>query len=92
MHIAKALGVKSVVLFGQTNAEYISYPENINIVSSLCAGCYTARRLGYGKCVCGYGTKDGTVQLSLYSEYGDKVYESPNLSFQGGSNNSKSIF
>ncbi|MCL2484455.1 MAG: hypothetical protein FWF00_00135 [Endomicrobia bacterium] len=53
VHIAKALGVKSLVLFGQTNAEYIAYPENINIVSSVCSNCYVAKGFVNIKCLLG---------------------------------------
>ncbi|MDR3071674.1 MAG: hypothetical protein LBU29_03695 [Endomicrobium sp.] len=43
MHIAKALNVKSVILFGPSSAKYIGYDTNINIVSGLCSDCYTIR-------------------------------------------------
>jgi len=36
--------------------------------------------------------QDGTAKLVIYSEYGDKVYESRTESFQGGADVSKSIF
>jgi len=36
--------------------------------------------------------QDGTAKLVIYSEYGDKVYESRAESFQGGTDISKSIF
>jgi hypothetical protein len=36
--------------------------------------------------------ENGTVKLSIYSEYGDKVYESETMSITGGDGNSKSIF
>jgi ADP-heptose:LPS heptosyltransferase len=41
VHIAKMLNVQSVVLFGPTNAKYIGYDNNINIMSGLCRNCYT---------------------------------------------------
>ncbi|MCA6069882.1 MAG: hypothetical protein LE180_02005 [Endomicrobium sp.] len=54
-HIAKAVGTKSVVIFGPTDAEYIGYQENINITSSLCRSCYCITDNDYwGKCLLGY--------------------------------------
>lgn len=53
MHIAKALKVKSLILFGPTNAEYILYSENINIASSLCGGCHVINNW-HEKCVLEY--------------------------------------
>ncbi|MDR2351427.1 MAG: hypothetical protein LBD56_01955 [Endomicrobium sp.] len=48
-HIAWALRTKSIVLFGPTDAKYSMYPENINIMSSICGGCWHR----FGKCVIG---------------------------------------
>ncbi|MCA6070330.1 MAG: hypothetical protein LE180_04375, partial [Endomicrobium sp.] len=36
MHIAEALNVKSVILFGPSDARYVSYDNNINVVSGQC--------------------------------------------------------
>ncbi|MCL2144470.1 MAG: hypothetical protein FWH43_03125 [Endomicrobia bacterium] len=55
VHIANALGTKSVVLFGISDYDTIGYKENINIVSSLCGGCWeqgTKCPLGYDKPLC----------------------------------------
>lgn len=54
-HISKALGTKSIVLFGPTCAKYLGYPENINITSSLCRDCYHfIDNTFWGKCVLGH--------------------------------------
>jgi len=53
MHIAKALKTKCLIIWGTSNADYISYDENINITSSICGGCYCIARYEY-KCVLGY--------------------------------------
>jgi ADP-heptose:LPS heptosyltransferase len=39
-HISWALGTKSIVLFGPTDAQYCAYPGNINIMSSICGSCW----------------------------------------------------
>jgi hypothetical protein len=36
--------------------------------------------------------ESGTVKLALYSEYGDKVYESDTMNFHGDAGNSQAIF
>jgi ADP-heptose:LPS heptosyltransferase len=46
-HISWALGTKTIVLFGHTSAQYLGYPGNINIMSSICGGCWDR----FGKCV-----------------------------------------
>lgn len=40
VHLASQLGTKCVVLFGPTQADYFGYPNNINIISDKCNGCY----------------------------------------------------
>lgn len=40
VHLATNLGTKCVVLFGPTQVYIYGYPENINIVSPACNGCY----------------------------------------------------
>jgi ADP-heptose:LPS heptosyltransferase len=53
-HIARALNVKSVILFGPTNAKYIGYDDNINIVSGLCTNCYSIVEDWDLKCMRGF--------------------------------------
>jgi len=40
VHIAKAVGTKSLVLFGPTPEVLFAYPENMNIRSGTCAPCF----------------------------------------------------
>lgn len=43
VHLATQLGTKCVVLFGSTRKEIFAYPENINISSGTCHGCWYLR-------------------------------------------------
>lgn len=40
VHLASQLGTKCIVLFGPTQVDYFGYPNNINIISDKCHGCY----------------------------------------------------
>ena len=40
VHVATQLGKKCVVLFGPTEIKIFGYPQNINIISSKCKGCF----------------------------------------------------
>lgn len=40
VHLATQLGTKCVVLFGLTQIDFLSYKQNINIVSDKCSGCW----------------------------------------------------
>lgn len=40
MHLATQLGTKCVCILGPTQKELFAYPQNINIVSEKCHGCY----------------------------------------------------
>jgi len=40
VHLATQLGTKCAVLFGPTPVDFFGYPQNINIVSPRCSGCY----------------------------------------------------
>ncbi len=40
MHLATQLGTKCVVIYGPTQVELFSYPQNINLVSDKCKNCY----------------------------------------------------
>ncbi|MCL2484456.1 MAG: hypothetical protein FWF00_00140 [Endomicrobia bacterium] len=55
VHVANALGKKSVVLFSSSEYHVLGYKENINISSSLCGGCWeqgTKCPIGYEKPLC----------------------------------------
>jgi ADP-heptose:LPS heptosyltransferase len=55
VHIAKALDTKSVVLFGPSNAKYVGYDDNVNIVSNICRDCFTICGW-FDKCLRGFRT------------------------------------
>lgn len=55
MHLAYALGVPAVILFGPTHGEYLKYPGNISIFSEQC-GC------------CWHLTQDWSVRCPLYPQ------------------------
>ncbi|GBR49504.1 hypothetical protein AA106556_2076 [Neokomagataea tanensis NBRC 106556] len=40
VHLAAALGVKSVVMFGPTNVDWFGYPQNANIRPHECGNCW----------------------------------------------------
>lgn len=40
MHLATQLGTKCAVIYGPTQVELFSYPQNINLVSDKCSNCY----------------------------------------------------
>lgn len=40
MHMAHALGVPGVTLFGPTHGAYVGYPENTNLLSPRCGHCW----------------------------------------------------
>jgi len=40
VHLARAVGTKSVVCFGPTAAAFLGYPQNINLTASDCTGCW----------------------------------------------------
>ena len=61
VHLASQLGTKCIVLFGPTQMEYYSYPQNINIHVDNCHPCaglypsvdYCARHMEKPKCMYG---------------------------------------
>jgi len=56
VHLRRAMGGKSVVLFGPTPHEFFAYPENKNIVSPFCTGCMwmSGNSTWINKCLRGY--------------------------------------
>jgi hypothetical protein len=40
VHIARCFGVTSCVVFGPTSLDYFAYPDNINVRSNFCGGCW----------------------------------------------------
>ncbi|MDR1941655.1 MAG: hypothetical protein LBQ47_04955 [Endomicrobium sp.] len=55
VHIARVLGVKTVVLFGPSNGRYVGYKENINLFSPFCGNCWHTMPGWNKKCALGYG-------------------------------------
>ncbi|MDR1522936.1 MAG: hypothetical protein LBS29_03175 [Endomicrobium sp.] len=53
VHIAKAVKTKVIVLFGPSNAKYVGYDDNINIVSTSCRDCFVINKW-YESCVRGF--------------------------------------
>jgi ADP-heptose:LPS heptosyltransferase/ubiquinone/menaquinone biosynthesis C-methylase UbiE len=43
VHLSKALGTKSIVLFGPTAVEFYGYHDNINIRSNVCKNCWWSK-------------------------------------------------
>ena len=56
VHVAYNLGTKSLVLFGPSNAEYVGYKQNLNIVSPLCNNCWDLSESWAEICPKGYKT------------------------------------
>lgn len=57
VHAARALGVRSVVIFGPTPAYWFGYPENINIQKPMsCSPCWWSNPLWVKQCAAGYKT------------------------------------
>ncbi len=44
VHLSRAVGGKSVVLFGPTAVDFFGYPGNVNVQASDCTGCWRAKR------------------------------------------------
>jgi ADP-heptose:LPS heptosyltransferase len=53
VHMATALGTTCAVLFGPTPVDYYGYPENINISSGVCKGCFYASPTWHVSCLLG---------------------------------------
>jgi ADP-heptose:LPS heptosyltransferase len=56
VRIAKAYGVKSVVLFGATNPKYYGFKTNINIFPNFCGNCFWSTTDWMAKCPRGFET------------------------------------
>ena len=53
MHVASALGVQSVVMFGPTNVAWFAYPENVNIPPKQCGNCWRVTEAWMENCPLG---------------------------------------
>ena len=56
VHIASALGVKSVAMFGPTPWRYFGYPGNVNVSSGYCGDCWWTSDGWMERCPAGYAT------------------------------------
>jgi ADP-heptose:LPS heptosyltransferase len=54
VHLARSLGVVSVVVFGPTPAAYFGYPANINIEPPFCGGCWWINQTWMDHCPRGF--------------------------------------
>jgi ADP-heptose:LPS heptosyltransferase len=54
VHLARAVGTRSVVAFGPTSRSFLGYPENINLVASDCHSCWWTTRDWYMACPRGF--------------------------------------
>lgn len=50
VHAARSFGVKSIVMFGPTPANYFGYPENVNLESQVCNPCFWSTDTWLAKC------------------------------------------
>lgn len=53
VHLARAVGTTSCVIFGPTLARYFAYPGNINIEPQVCGGCWWMERTWMERCAIG---------------------------------------
>lgn len=54
VHAARAMGVRSVVLWGSTHSSYYGHRENINLNPSFCGGCFWLKPDWMSNCPLGY--------------------------------------
>lgn len=54
VHAAHKLGVRSVVIFGPTNADFFGYKDNTNIKPKFCGNCWWTSEEWNDKCIVGY--------------------------------------
>jgi ADP-heptose:LPS heptosyltransferase/SAM-dependent methyltransferase len=54
VHLSKAVGTKSIVLFGPTAMEFYGYSDNINIRSNVCKNCWWSKSDWAFRCPVGH--------------------------------------
>jgi hypothetical protein len=54
VHLASALGRRSLVVFGPTPSQYFGYPDNINIDPKTCGDCWWLDELWMNRCMRGF--------------------------------------
>lgn len=65
VHLATAFGTKCLVLFGPTPSDLLGYPQNINVCTNVCMGCFP---LGKWNAKCLLGMKKPKCMYSLTPE------------------------
>jgi ADP-heptose:LPS heptosyltransferase len=82
VHLARAVGVRSVVAFGPTSSAFLGYPQNANLVASDCNNCwwttkdwhtYCPRGLAGPPCMNAH-TADVIAKVVLSIHRGDEVH------------------
>lgn len=64
VHMATSIGVLCVVIFGPTNYDYYSYPENKNIKPESCGNCMWVTDSWMEKCPLGYSSAQCTSSIA----------------------------
>jgi hypothetical protein len=54
VHYAAAVGLRAIVLFGPTNADWFGYEENVNVRPAACGNCWWSTRDWMDRCPAGY--------------------------------------
>ena len=65
VHLATAFGTKCIVLFGPTPKDLLGYPQNINLSTDVCRGCFP---LGKWNAKCALGMRKPKCMYSLTPE------------------------
>ncbi len=65
VHLATALGTKCIVLFGPTPRDLLGYPQNINLCTGVCRGCFP---LGKWNARCALGMQKPKCMYSITPE------------------------
>jgi hypothetical protein len=65
VHVAASLGLRSVVVFGPTNVEWFSYPQNVNIAPKLCGNCWWVTDSWLDVCAAGHPVPVCTSRQSI---------------------------
>ena len=55
-HLAGFLGKKSIILYGPSRAEFLAYPQNINLCAEVCTTCVWVTKNWRSACPLGYKT------------------------------------
>jgi len=70
IHLAHAVGTKSIALFGPTNPTLYGYPDNINIYNQKCPSCWWLVQGWSQNCKKGYKSCINLDEISVNQVYG----------------------